>query len=112
MERPSLMASTQTIAQHYGRADLGTVILAALAAAGKNIDRLEPDDLAPIDELNSRGRESTNDLTQLLALKGDEKVLNVGCSISGPLRYLNQTYGCNDIRLDLMPEFCNRLTMI
>ncbi|TMJ96139.1 MAG: ubiquinone biosynthesis protein, partial [Alphaproteobacteria bacterium] len=47
------MASTQTIAQHYGRADLGTVILAALNAAGKNIDRLEPDDLAPIDELHS-----------------------------------------------------------
>ncbi len=63
------MASTQTIAQHYGRADLGTVILAALNAAGKNIDRLEPDDLAPIDELHSRGRESTSDLALSRAMK-------------------------------------------
>src|SRR5215472_9611961 len=77
------MASTQTIAEHYGRADLGTVILAALNAAGKNIDRLEPDDLAPIDELHSRGREATTDLARLLALKGDETVLDVGCGIGG-----------------------------
>jgi len=77
------MASTQTIAQHYGRADLGTVILAALNAAGKNIDRLEPDDLAPIDELHSRGRESTSDLAQLLALKGDETVLDVAVVLAG-----------------------------
>jgi hypothetical protein len=48
------MASTQTTAEHYGRADLGTVILAALNAAGKNIDRLEPDDLATIDRYLGR----------------------------------------------------------
>ena len=34
------------INQHYGRGDLGTTILAALQAAGKNPQRLTPDDLA------------------------------------------------------------------
>jgi SAM-dependent methyltransferase len=106
------MASTQTIAEHYGRADLGTVILAALNAAGKDIDHLEPDDLAPIDELHSRGRESTIDLARILDLKGNEAVLDVGCGIGGPSRYLAKTYGCHVAGLDLTPEFCQVAAML
>jgi hypothetical protein len=34
------MTDTRTIAEHYGRADLGSVILAALSAVGKDIDIL------------------------------------------------------------------------
>lgn len=106
------MANGQAIAGHYGRADLGSVILAALDAAGKDIDKLEPDDLEPIDELHSRGREATTDLAQLVALKGDETVLDVGCGIGGPSRYLAKTYGCPVTGLDLTPEFCRVATML
>ncbi len=53
---------SHAIAGHYGRADLGAVILAALAATGKDVDRLTPDDLEPVDQLHSRGRTATIDL--------------------------------------------------
>jgi SAM-dependent methyltransferase len=106
------MAGTRTIAEHYGRADLGSVILAALSAVGKDIDHLEPDDLAPIDELHSRGRESTIDLARILDLKGNEAVLDVGCGIGGPSRYLAKTYGCHVAGLDLTPEFCQVAAML
>ncbi len=106
------MTDTRTIAEHYGRADLGSVILAALSAVGKDIDHLEPDDLAPIDELHSRGRESTIDLARILDLKGNEPVLDVGCGIGGPSRYLAKTYGCHVAGLDLTPEFCQVAAML
>jgi SAM-dependent methyltransferase len=100
------------IAGHYGRADLGAVILAALAATGKDVDRLTPDDLEPVDQLHSRGRTATVDLAGLLALDGHERILDVGCGIGGPSRYLAKSFGCHVTGLDLTPEFCRVAGML
>ena len=106
------MAGGSVIAAHYGRAGLADIILAALAAAGKDIDHLTPDDLEQIDELHSRGRAATVDLARLLALAGDERVLDVGCGIGGPSRYLAKSFGCRITGLDLTPEFCTVASML
>ena len=106
------VADSDEIAGHYGRADLGAVILAALAAAGKDIDRLTPDDLEPVDELHPRGRAATVDLAGLLALDGAERILDLGCGIGGPSRYLAKTFGCHVTGLDLTPEFCRVASML
>jgi SAM-dependent methyltransferase len=106
------MTDASVIVQHYGRADLGDIILAALKAAGKDVDRLMPDDLEQVDELHSRGRAATLDLARLLALDGHERVLDMGCGIGGPSRYLAKTFGCHVTGLDLTPEFCRVATML
>jgi ubiquinone/menaquinone biosynthesis C-methylase UbiE len=106
------MAGTRAVAEHYGRADLGDVILAALKAAGNDIEHLTPDDLEPIDEFHSRGRAATIDLARLLALRGDERFLDVGSGIGGPSRYVAKTFGCRVTGLDLTPEFCRVATML
>jgi SAM-dependent methyltransferase len=106
------MAETRGVAEHYRRANLSAIILAALDAAGKDIDHLSPDDLAPIDQLHTRGREATVDLARLLALKGDESLLDLGCGIGGPSRYVAKTYGCQVTGLDLTPEFCEAAAML
>ena len=49
----------ETIREHYARPDLGNIILAALAEAGKDANRLTPEDLAPIDEFHIRGCAAT-----------------------------------------------------
>ena len=57
--------SPQAVADHYCRRALGDVILAALKAAGKDIEHLTPDDLAPIDEFHNGQRNATIRLAQL-----------------------------------------------
>ena len=55
---------SETVEAHYTRPDLGGAILAALEQAGKDLDRLTPEDLAPIDEFHIRGRVATLELAR------------------------------------------------
>jgi ubiquinone/menaquinone biosynthesis C-methylase UbiE len=97
--------SPQAVADHYKRRALGDVILTALKAAGKDIDHLTPDDLAPVDEFHSGGRNATVRLAQLARIKDGERVLDVGCGIGGPSRYLASQLGCQVTGLDFTAEF-------
>lgn len=102
------------VAAHYRReaSDLGSKILAALKAAGKDIEHLTPDDLAPVDEFHTRGRAATVDLATLLGLRGDERVLDVGSGLGGPSRYLAHTHGVQVTGIDLTPEFVAAATLL
>jgi SAM-dependent methyltransferase len=93
------------VAHHYGRGGLLGRLLTALAQAGKDIDRLTIDDLAPVDEFHSRRRLATDELARLLAPSAADHVVDIGSGIGGPSRYLAATYGCRVSGVDLTPEF-------
>lgn len=93
------------VARHYGREGLVERILAALTEAGKDIDRLTIDDLAPIDELHSRRRLATEELARMLAPEPGERVLDVGSGLGGPARYLAKVRGCRVTGIDLTADF-------
>jgi ubiquinone/menaquinone biosynthesis C-methylase UbiE len=97
--------ATQVVAEHYRRRALGDVILKALKEAGKDVEHLTPDDLAPVDEFHSGGRNATVRLAQLAEIDGSQRVLDVGCGIGGPSRYLASKFGCQVTGLDLTAEF-------
>lgn len=100
------------IQQHYARGGLGEAILAALAAAGKNLDRLKPEDLAPVDEFHVGRAEATRDLAKKIGLTKDMHVLDMGSGIGGPARYLASEYGCRVTGIDLTEEYVNVARML
>src|SRR5271168_2569101 len=96
---------TEQVAQHYGKGDLLDRILGALAQAGKDINHLMIDDLAPVDEFHSRRRLATQELAAMMAPSATEHVIDIGSGLGGPSRYLAATYGCRVSGVDLTPEF-------
>src|SRR5205809_265225 len=106
------MANARAVEEHYTRRSLGDTILSALRDAGKDLEHLTPDDLAPVDEFHSGQRNATVRLARLAGVSGGEKVLDVGCGIGGPSRFLANEFGCRVTGLDLTAEFVEVANML
>lgn len=100
------------VAQHYGKGGLLDRMLAALKQAGKDMDRLTIDDLAPIDEFHSRRRTATAELAALLAPVAADRAIDIGSGVGGPSRFLAATYGCRVSGVDLTQEFVDTATAL
>lgn len=90
---------------HYGRSGLLAAIEQGLAAAGKT-GALTIDDLAPVDQFHSRGRDATLELVELAGLEPGMRVLDVGGGIGGAARLLAHANRCRVTVVDLTEEFC------
>jgi SAM-dependent methyltransferase len=102
----------EAIQTHYTRADLGDVILAALENAGKDLTRLTPEDLAPIDQFHIRGRTATLELARAAGLHAAMHVLDVGSGVGGTSRCLAKAFGCRVTGIDLTDEYCRAAAML
>jgi ubiquinone/menaquinone biosynthesis C-methylase UbiE len=92
---------------HYGIPNLAGRIAASLRGAGKDLDRLTTDDLAPIDEFHIRGRQATIELAKRMEISAGSHVLDIGSGLGGPARTVAKMYGCQVTGIDLSPEFCD-----
>lgn len=94
-----------SVARHYGVADLTDRILRAMAAAGIDADGASPEQLAPLDEFHIGGRAATVHAVAKMGLTPGDHVLDVGCGLGGASRYIASTIGCRVTGIDLTPEY-------
>lgn len=99
------MDVVELVRQHYGGEDLAAAILAALAAAGTDLDHLTVDQLSPVDQLHAGFGDATRHLLDRLALQPTDRLLDVGCGIGGPARMAAARHGCSVTGVDLSPDF-------
>jgi len=95
----------QGVAAHYRHGGLEAALLAALAAAGKNPERLAPHDLMGADEFHIGGTQATQDLAAQLGLHANMHLLDIGSGLGGPARHLSATHGCRVTGIDLSEEY-------
>ena len=101
------MVGAQEVVGHYSSEGILDRVLAALRTAGVDLERLTPDDLAPVDHLHARGIQATQALATALAPTAGERVLDIGCGVGGPARWIAFSVDeCAVVGIDLTPAFC------
>ncbi len=90
----------------YATGETVARIREALLAAGRDPDRLAPDDLALLEDFHSSGRFATVALIELLDVRGDDRVLDAGAGIGGTSRLIARERGARVTALDLTAEYC------
>jgi ubiquinone/menaquinone biosynthesis C-methylase UbiE len=93
------------VREHYASPDMIQRVLEAVAEAGHSPDRLSADMLYRFDQLHGREIVATREHVERLKLADGMHVLDVGCGIGGPARYIATTHGVTVTGVDLTPEF-------
>lgn len=107
------MTELQSISEHWGSGDVFSRIINAMSAASMTAEDLTVDKLAPIDHFHARGFAATKELADILPIKAGDRIVDIGCGIGGPARYLAQRFGCRVDGVDITGPFVeagNKLT--
>lgn len=96
---------SREVAGHYTHGQLADRIFYALRRAGKRVDQLQPEDLAPLDQFHIGGQAATLELAKLAGIEEGWSVLDVGGGIGGAARMLAKALRCQVTVLELTEEF-------
>jgi ubiquinone/menaquinone biosynthesis C-methylase UbiE len=111
----AMRPTEQAIADHWGSGDVYALIVAALGRMSRPLDAVTVEDLAPVDHFHARGFPATVELADLLPVEAGQHIVDIGCGLGGPARYIAQRFKCKVSGLDITPAFveaANRLTAL
>ena len=100
------------VREHYSATNLTNRIKSALATVAPEGQLLTVAQLAPLDQFHTRGILATSELATAAGIQPSMRVLDIGCGIGGPARYLAATFGCNVNGIDLSPGFIDAATYL
>lgn len=109
------MENVKAIADHWGTGDVYALIVAALKEMSKSLDSLTVEDLAPVDHFHARGFPATIELADRLPIAAGQQILDIGCGLGGPARYIAKRFQCEVSGLDITKPFveaANKLTAL
>lgn len=104
--------TTTRVREHYRATGLTDQIKSALATIAPAGQMLSVAQLAPLDQFHIRGILATAELAAAAGLEPSTRVLDLGCGIGGPARYLATTCGCEVTGVDLSPSFIDAATYL
>lgn len=109
------MADNPRISDHWGTGDVFGRIVAAMNTVGLSPETVTVEQLAPVDHFHARGFAATVELAEALPIKAGDHLVDIGCGIGGPARYLSKRFGCSVSGLDITEPFveaANKLTAL
>jgi ubiquinone/menaquinone biosynthesis C-methylase UbiE len=102
---------------HYSASDIEARILAGIRAAGLNPEqRLSAEELAALDHFHTGGLRASRELLEVVQIRPEDCVLDIGAGLAGSARLLASTVGCHVDCIEMSPDYCagaallNRLT--
>ncbi|WP_417208270.1 class I SAM-dependent methyltransferase [Antarctobacter sp.] len=99
------MTNAQAISDHWGKGDVYARILEKMALAGLDPATVTVEQLAPVDHFHARGFPATVELADALPIKGGDRLVDIGCGLGGPARYLAKRFLCHVDGLDITAPF-------
>lgn len=97
---------------HYAATGLTDRLRQALLPLAPEDQRLGIADLAAMDQFHTRGMLATKDLAVMAGVDANMRVLDLGCGVGGPARYLAATHGCHVTGVDLSESFVAAATYL
>jgi ubiquinone/menaquinone biosynthesis C-methylase UbiE len=93
------------VSTHYEHGSLIKVIEDGFNREGKAPSDLTLDDMSVIDEFHIGGRQASEEFLDQLQLEERSLVLDVGCGLGGPARFVASRFGCLVSGIDLTQEY-------
>ena len=109
------MADRNSISDHWATGDVFSRIVDAMKAAGIDPETVTVEQLAPVDHFHARGFPATIELADTLPIRAGQRLVDIGCGIGGPARYMAQRFGCRVDGVDITAPFVdagNKLTAL
>jgi len=109
------MADAHSISDQWATGDVYARIMKAMEAASISPDTVTVEQMAPVDHFHARGFPATIELADALPIEAGHHIVDIGCGLGGPARYLAERFGCRVSGVDITKPFveaANKLTAL